>query len=372
MTRAEETLTPELLTTTLRLAGWRPFLWGLLFCIAGAHAGAQTPARWKAHDMNRPRPPLVTSSLQLPVPQPSDARVLFDGGDLANWRNEQGGPAGWIVKDGYMESVKGSGYVFTRDSFGDVQLHVEWAAPVPAEGKGQGRGNSGVFLMGLYEVQVLDSYDNITYTDGQAAAVYGQYPPLANAGRPPGEWQSYDIVFRRPRFRPDGSLDRPARLTVFHNGVLVQDNVEVWGPTTWLQHTPYQSHPDRLPLSLQDHGNPVRYRNIWLRELPEWNRPGPANEESRPVITLKAEVLDRYTGTYRAGDDRAFVIRREGLRLFAEIFNRPNIELLTHSKDEFSLRWTAARLVFDLGGDGAPTGVTLHVGRGQFPAKKTE
>ena len=361
------------LMTTLRLRRWRPFLWGLLFCTAaGAHAGAQTPARWKAHDMNRPRPPVVTSSLQLPVAAPSDARVLFDGGGLANWRNQAGNPAGWIVKDGYMESVKGSGYVFTRDSFGDVQLHVEWAAPVPAEGKGQGRGNSGVFLMGLYEVQVLDSYDNITYTDGQAAAVYGQYPPLANAGRPPGEWQSYDIVFRRPRFRPDGSLDRPALFTVFHNGVLVQDNVEVWGPTMWLQHTPYQSHSDRLPLSLQDHGNPVRYRNIWLRELPEWNRPGPAHEESRPVITLKPEELDPYTGTYRAGDDRAFVIRREGPRLFAEIFNRPNIELLTHSKDEFSLRWTAARLVFDLGGDGTPTGVTLHVGRGQFPAKKTE
>ena len=143
------TLTREHLMTTLRFARWWPLLPGLLLCIAGSHIWAQTPARWKAHDMNRPRPPMVTSSLQLPVAPPSDARVLFDGSDVANWRNEQGGPARWIVKDGYMESVAGSGYVFTRESFGDVQLHVEWAAPVPAMGKGQGRGNSGVFLMAL-------------------------------------------------------------------------------------------------------------------------------------------------------------------------------------------------------------------------------
>ena len=356
----------------MQRAACLPLLLGVLFCLAGAHAGAQTPARWKAHDMNRPRPSVVTSALPLPVPPPSDAKVLFDGGDLRNWCNEQGGDAGWIVKDGYMESVAGSGYVFTRDSFGDVQLHVEWAAPVPAMGEGQGRGNSGVFLMGLYEVQVLDSFDNITYTDGQASAVYGQYPPLVNASHPPGEWQSYDIVFRRPRFRPDRSLDQPGRFTVFHNGILVQNNVEAWGPTSWLQNNPYESHPDRLPLSLQDHGNPVRYRNIWVRELREWKRPGPAHEESRPVITLKPEVLDRYAGTYRAGDSRAFVIRREGLGLVAQIFDRPNIELLAHSEKEFSLRWTAARMVFDVNAEGVPTKATLHVGRGQFPATRTE
>jgi hypothetical protein len=241
---------------------------------------------------------------------------------------------------------------------------------VPAEGIGQGRGNSGVFLMGLYEVQVLDSYDNITYADGQAAALYGQYPPLANASRPPGEWQSYDIVFRRPRFQRDGGLEKPARISVFHNGILVQDNVEIWGPTSWLQHRPYESHPDRLPLSLQDHGNPVRYRNIWVRELPEWTSPGPSDDATQPVITLAPDVLDRYTGEYVDGQNRRFVIRREGFRMYAQIFSRPNLELLVHSKQEFGMRWTAGRLVFDLNADGEPLGVKLLVGRAEFPAKK--
>jgi hypothetical protein len=224
--------------------------------------------------------------------------------------------------------------------------------------------------MGLYEVQVLDSYDNITYADGQAAALYGQYPPLANASRPPGEWQSYDIVFRRPRFQRDGGLEKPARISVFHNGILVQDNVEIWGPTSWLQHRPYESHPDRLPLSLQDHGNPVRYRNIWVRELPEWTSPGPPEDATEAVITLAPEVLDRYTGEYRDGQNRVFVIRREGFRMYAQIFSRPNLELLVHSKQEFGMRWTAGRLVFDLNADGEPLGVKLLVGRAEFPARK--
>jgi hypothetical protein len=148
-----------------------------------------------------------------------------------------------------------------------VQLHVEWAAPSPPSGDGQNRGNSGVFLMGRYEVQVLDSYRNTTYPDGQAAALYGQYPPLVNASRPPGEWQTYDIVFRRPRFDANGKLLSKARVTVFHNGVLVQDAVELTGPTAHHARPAYSAHPDRLPILLQDHGDPVRYRNIWLRNL---------------------------------------------------------------------------------------------------------
>jgi hypothetical protein len=354
----------KLITTILLSLG------SLAAFASGAAARAQTPAGWKAHDMNRARPEMVTSSVRLPVAAPSDAVVLFDGSDVSQWRSEDGGPAKWIVKDGYMESVRGSGYVFSRPAFGDVQLHVEWAAPVPAEGIGQGRGNSGVFLMGLYEVQVLDSYDNITYADGQAAALYGQYPPLTNASRPPGEWQSYDIVFRRPRFQRDGGLEKPARISVLHNGILVQDNVEIWGPTSWLQHRPYESHPDRLPLSLQDHGNPVRYRNIWVRELPEWTSPGPSDDATQPVITLAPDVLDRYTGEYVDGQNRRFVIRREGFRMYAQIFSRPNLELLVHSKQEFGMRWTAGRLVFDLNADGEPLGVKLLVGRAEFPAKK--
>jgi hypothetical protein len=168
-----------------------------------------------------------------------------------------------------MEVVAGTGDIATARGFGDVQLHIEWATPTPPHGESQERGNSGVFLMGRYEVQVLDSYNNKTYPDGQASALYGQYPPLVNASRPPGEWQSYDIVFRRPRFDAQGKLLKPARVTVFHNGVLVQDDVELTGPTAHQRRPPYEAHPERLPIKLQDHGNPIRFRNIWLRELPD-------------------------------------------------------------------------------------------------------
>ena len=144
---------------------------------------------------------------------------------------------------------------------------MEWAAPVPARGSGQNRGNSGVFLMGRYEVQVLDSYQNVTYPDGQAGAIYGQYPPLVNASRPPGEWQTYDIFFRAPRFDARGLVATPARMTVIHNGILVQDNVVLLGPTSNQKRDPYEAHPDRLPIQLQDHGDPVRFRNIWIRDL---------------------------------------------------------------------------------------------------------
>jgi hypothetical protein len=329
-------------------------------------------ARWKIHAMNRPRPPKVKPVIKLPVAPPSDAIVLFDGSDLSKWRSKDGGPAKWIVKDGYMESVKDSGYVYTRDSFGDVQLHVEWAAPVPAAGKGQGRGNSGVFLMDLYEVQVLDSDTNITYADGQAGAIYGQYPPIANASLPAGEWQSYDIVFRRPRFRPDGALAKAATITVFHNGVLVQDHVEIWGPTSWLQYHPYKPGPDKMPLSLQDHGNPVRYRNIWLRELPEWTPPGPDNDETKPIITLAPDVLDRYTGEYDLDNDVKLVILREDTRMFARPEDRERLEMLTHSAQEFSLLWTAGRFVFDLDASGAPTGVTFFIGGDELKGKKVK
>jgi Domain of Unknown Function (DUF1080) len=166
-----------------------------------------------------------------------------------------------------MEVVAGTGAIATARGFGDVQLHVEWMAPKPAVGEGQDRGNSGVFLMGRYEVQVLDSYHNTTYPDGQAAAIYGQYPPLVNASRPPGEWQTYDIVFVRPRFDANGKLVSPARITVFHNGLIVQNDVTLTGPTAHQQRPPYATHADALPISLQDHGHPVRYRNIWVRPL---------------------------------------------------------------------------------------------------------
>lgn len=229
------------------------------------------PMPWPIHDENRPQPPVVTpgAAPAVPAPPPSDAVVLFGGGDLAQWEMEDGAPAKWVVRDGYFEAVAGTGTIRTRQGFGDVQLHLEWMAPDPPRGEGQDRGNSGVFLMGMYEVQVLDSYGNRTYPDGQAAALYGQYPPLVNASRPPGEWQQYDIVFRAPRFDASGAVTSPAHVTVLHNGVLVQDAVELTGPTGHHQRPPYAAHPARLPLGLQDHGHPVRFRNVWVRELKE-------------------------------------------------------------------------------------------------------
>jgi len=234
---------------------------------------AQVSTQWKIHDPNRPLPPVIdpgtSSTPDAPGRAPSDATVLFDGKDLSKWTGEKGKPAKWKVENGYMEVVPDTGYIFTRAAFGDCQLHVEFAEPVPPTGESQGRGNSGVFLMGLYEIQVLDSYQNKTYADGQAAAVYGQYPPLVNASRPPGEWQTYDIIFHGPRFTKDGKLLHPARVTVVHNGVLVQDNVLLTGPTAHGKRPPYKLHPEKLPLALQDHGDPVRFRNIWIRELKE-------------------------------------------------------------------------------------------------------
>jgi 3-keto-disaccharide hydrolase len=353
----------------------QPALVAVGILVLSLHALSQSPAQWKAHDMNRPRPPIIKPSDQkLPIQPPSDAVILFDGRDLSQWRSDDGSPAKWVAANGYMESVKGSGYIFSRRTVGDFQLHVEWAAPVPAMGKSQGRGNSGVFLMGQYEIQVLDSYENDTYPDGQAASVYGQYPPLVNVCRPPGEWQSYDIVFRRPRFDRNGGLLKAARVTLLHNGVLVQDNVELWGPTNWLQHSPYFAHPDRLPISLQDHGNPVRFRNIWLRELPEWNDPAPTNAKSDPVVVLQSKELERFVGKYQrqTSNQEIFSIKHDGTKLQANFAGPSDIELVPNSEREFSLRWTAGKLVFDLASDGKPTGFTFHLGGEQYPVKRIE
>ena len=235
-------------------------------------AMAQVDSHWKPNDPDRPVPPVIepgTASTQdSPGRTPSDAVVLFDGKDLSQWLGEDGQPAKWKVTDGAMEVVPHTKNIHTRQPFGDCQLHVEFREPVPPVGEGQERGNSGVFLMGLYEIQVLDSYENKTYADGEASALYGQFPPQVNASRPPGQWQMYDVIFHAPRFK-DGKVLHPARVTVLHNGVLVQDNIELSGPTAHHDRPPYKATPDKLPLSLQDHGNPVRFRNIWIRELHE-------------------------------------------------------------------------------------------------------
>jgi len=218
--------------------------------------------KWRVHDIARPAPGVITPGVA--SAPPSDAIVLFDGKDLSKWKCGDK-PAGWKVEGGAME-VNGSGSIETQEEFGDVQLHVEWASPAAVESSSQGRGNSGVFLMGRYEVQVLDSFDNRTYSDGQAAAMYGQIPPLVNACRKPGEWQSYDIVFVAPRFEKD-ALVSPAVLTLFHNGVLVHHADAFLGATAHKSLPKYSAHPAQGPISLQDHGNPVRYRNVWVRRL---------------------------------------------------------------------------------------------------------
>ncbi len=229
------------------------------------------PSNWDVHDRERPRPAVVVTGPQDDESEarrpPSDAVVLFDGSSLDAWQTPNGDDAPWKVEDGTFEVVPGTGGIRTRDGFGDVQLHLEWAAPDPPVGEDQDRGNSGVFLMGRYEVQILDSYENDTYADGQAAAIYGQYPPLVNAMRPPGQWNTYDVVFHRPRFDDAGTLLEPATLTVLHNGVLVQDHETLTGPSSHQSRPAYEAHADRLPIALQDHDHPVRFRNVWLREL---------------------------------------------------------------------------------------------------------
>ena len=230
------------------------------------------PCGWRVHDMERPLPMVVTPGATA-SDAPSDAIVLFDGTDLSEWIGSAStnknhfnpeGQALWKIAKGYME-ITPTGGLTTRKAFGDLQLHLEWAAP-PVKGTGQDRGNSGIFFMGRYEVQILDCYENTAYADGMTAALYGQTPALANVCRKPGEWQTYDIIFTAPRFK-DGELLSPAYVTVIHNGVLVQNHTESLGPTQHKKLPAYAPHAEKLPIFLQDHNNPIRFRNIWVREL---------------------------------------------------------------------------------------------------------
>ncbi|RKY61375.1 MAG: DUF1080 domain-containing protein [Candidatus Latescibacterota bacterium] len=228
-------------------------------------------SKYRVHDADRPHPRVVVPGAK-PGDPPSDAIVLFDGTDLSGWISvKDGGEAKWKVEDGYMEVVPGTGNIRTKEEFGDCQLHIEWAAPAEVRGESQGRGNSGVFLMGLYEIQVLDCYENPTYADGWTAAIYGQYPPLVSACRKPGEWQTYDIIWEAPRFEGD-KLVRPAYLTLIHNGVVVHNHTALFGRTGHKRMPSYQPHPPIGPLMLQDHGDPVRFRNIWYRVLTDYDQ----------------------------------------------------------------------------------------------------
>jgi len=280
---------------------------------------------------------------------PSDAVVLFDGSDLSQWCDVDGKTTQWIIRDGVMECVKGSGYIRTLQNFGDCQLHVEWATPLKAEGNSQGRGNSGVFLGGMrYEVQVLDSYHNKTYADGSAGSVYGQYPPLVNVSRAPGQWQTYDILYAAPRFNSEGTLRSAARVTVLHNGVLVQNDVELTGPTGWIDRLPYVGHDAKQPIAFQDHGNPVRYRNVWVREL---------GNAGRPEYSLSQELLDSYTGKYEGGPE----VKRAGDHLHATV---GNVELTFYakSKTQFFAKTTDVQLEFKTNQNGKVTEMVWTVG----------
>jgi hypothetical protein len=238
------------------------------------------PAHWPVHCTNRPQPAVVRPADECARTAPSDAVVLFDGTDLKQWRREawpddedKSAEPRWKIENGYMEIVPRSGSLFTRQAFGDCQIHIEWATPAQVQGSGQGRGNSGVFLAGHPEIQVLDSHRNATYADGSAAALYGMAPPLVNASRPPGEWQSYDIIYVAPRFNERREVAQPARYTVFHNGILVHHAVAVSGNTV------------ECVLGLQDHLNPVRYRNIWVRPLRGYD----AGDERPHVLRTRDE-----------------------------------------------------------------------------------
>ncbi len=290
---------------------------------------------WAVHDRNRPQPqrvePLAYEAQKSRAP--ADAIILFDGTAeslAAKWEsdNDQGTPTKWVVKEGAMECTPGSGYIRTKEKFGDCQLHVEWAAPVKVQGESQGRGNSGIFLMGAVEIQVLDNYDNPTYADGFACSVYGVNPPLVNALRPPGEFQSVDITFHRPIYK-EGQCVQPGWVTVYCNGVLVQDRTELEGGTGHMGRSKPGPLPERGPLKLQDHGNPVRFRNIWYRPLPSQAAEGGVKGP------LSAEV------TAAKRKEIATSIRQDATRLADPAKPLPEFyrlaESLCYEKDEATL-----------------------------------
>lgn len=240
------------------------FLTGFLSLAACAQEAGKDP---KTTEMWKITPPVVTSGKSYGE-APSDAEILFDGKDLSQWVNAANGkPAGWELKDGAMTVAKGAGDIKTKKGFGDCQLHIEWRTPAAVESEGQGRGNSGIFFMERYELQVLDSYQNTTYPNGQAGSIYKQHIPLVNASRKPGEWQTYDVVFIAPRFSENGRVTVPAKITVFQNGVIIQNAVDIWGPSEYIGLPVYLPHDSKGSIRLQDHGNPVSYRNIWIRNL---------------------------------------------------------------------------------------------------------
>jgi hypothetical protein len=236
----------------------------MAFVVSAMTQGFSQQGDPKATEVWEPEPKVVTPGINGAAP--SDAIVLFDGKNLNNWSDEKGNPSKWTVADGVMTVAKGTGNIKTKQTFGDIQLHIEWRTPAKVEGEGQGRGNSGIFFQEKYELQVLDSYKNRTYSNGQAGSIYKQTPPLVNPTKGPGEWQVYDVIFTAPRFNADGTLKTPGRITAILNGVLVQNNTEIQGTTEYIGKPKVIAH-EKGSLVLQDHGNPTSFRNIWVREL---------------------------------------------------------------------------------------------------------
>jgi hypothetical protein len=331
-----------------------------IVCIALAAAGpnfahGQLETGWKAHDLSRPLPQIATPADEnLSIKPPSDALILFDGSDLSQWSDSQGGKSKWKVNDGVLIATPKSGNLFTKKKFGDCQLHLEWQIPADIKRKGQGRGNSGIYFMESFEIQILDTLANKTYADGMAGAIYGQYPPLVNAARPAGKWQSYDIIFHRPHFHADGSLKSRATATVLFNGVLIQDNSAFLGPTTWIKHLGYEKGPDKRRMSLQDHGNPTRFRNIWIREL-AGKRALPKQPYPSPAVELSDDNLQRLVGDY--GD---FKVVKSDDKLFCR-FYQTKMELLALSESEFLMKKCAGKLIFDFDDDGKVKEAKLHL-----------
>jgi len=306
---------------------------------------AQQPTGWKAHDLNRPAPTVVDpgKAAESESSVPADAIVLFDGKDLSNWTGPNGSKPKWKVKDGVMECFRGAKFLYTKEKFSDIQLHIEWASPNEAKGKGQGRGNSGVFLPGGVEVQVLDSFENETYADGSAASIYGQYPPLVNASRGPGQWQTYDIIYNMAKFDEAGKVTKPGVVTVLHNGVVVQNATETLGPTSWVHHTEFKSSVKEGTIGLQDHGNPVRFRNIWVRKLDVAVKAGDYPEE-RPFTE---EEIKKLVGQYKG---RMAVKAKDGKLWLTAL--RQDLEMVAYTDGTFSARESAGTISFEYNKEG--------------------